>query len=35
MNFTPENIQCLSNWVNNEARLQDFTAYIIQKFAII
>ena len=28
MDLTPENIQRLSTWVNNEARLQDTTAYI-------
>ena len=28
MDLTFDNIQRLSNWVNNETRLQDFTAYI-------
>ena len=28
MDLTPDNIQRLSNWVNDEARLQDSTAYI-------
>ena len=28
MDLTAENIQRLSNWVNDEARLQDSTAYI-------
>ena len=28
MDLTPDNIQRLSNWVNDEAYFQDFTAYI-------
>ena len=28
MDLTPDNIQRSSNWVNNEARLQDSRAYI-------